>query len=324
VAVALKELQYHTYALRLQPRQSINSKAPPQISVQGLLLFDGNGYACVHPHPELGDPPLSEILEMLRTDASHPLIDCALVALEEDGAARAAGISLLAGREIPRSHFPFAGNFESLATASALGFRSAKVKMSANLEADLRLLEQVQEKAPELRLRLDFNESLSKRSFQAFLQSLSAPLLAAIEFIEDPFPYHPHEWQLIESHYPVRLAKDRDTSFETLGYTYWVHKPAIEKSQKVLRFAAQNKKKLVVTHYMDHPIGMLRAAQVALHFARDAEVADCGLLPTPHFQLETEPLNLIRVADTRMEIPPGPGFGLEDYFNELNWKRLLA
>jgi hypothetical protein len=57
-------IQYFPYAIRSQgPRN-----AHDQISHQnGVLLKIENGYACLHPHPALGEPSLDDLIEDKRS-----------------------------------------------------------------------------------------------------------------------------------------------------------------------------------------------------------------------------------------------------------------
>ena len=73
---------------------------------RGALVRVGNGFADVHPWPELGDAPLERQLTMLARGETTALTRRSLELARIDSDARARSVSLFAGLTIPLSHWP--------------------------------------------------------------------------------------------------------------------------------------------------------------------------------------------------------------------------
>jgi O-succinylbenzoate synthase len=319
-------IQYFPYAIRSQgPRN-----AHDQISHQnGVLLKIENGYACLHPHPALGEPSLDDLIEDIKSN--KPKFNLSLKALAcaaIDGNARSLKKSLFEDSEIPKSHFLLSCTElnqntleKKISSLKSLAFNKIKIKLNSNLDENYLILDKLSRYAKDFKWRLDFNESLNKRSFQEFIQNLSADHMDHIDFIEDPFPYHPNEWALMESHYPIKLAKDFNSSLDPKGYSFIIHKSARDNPAITLELAKKFGKKVVVTHNMDHPLGVLYAAYEASKLSKEISLEECGLLWPEFFSYPdgTAPLSqdgpVLRKAT-------GHGLGLDDYLKNLNWKNL--
>ncbi|MFN4944323.1 MAG: hypothetical protein ACK5G9_11085, partial [Akkermansiaceae bacterium] len=57
---------------------------------EGVLIKVGEGYGCIHPWPELGDPPLEKCLDDLKGRRVWPIVKRALRCAEYDNVARVA------------------------------------------------------------------------------------------------------------------------------------------------------------------------------------------------------------------------------------------
>src|SRR5687768_6861088 len=73
---------------------------------EGALLRVDDGFADVHPWPELGDLPLDSQLALLVRGEITPLTAASVRLARLDGDARRRGISLFEGLTIPLSHWP--------------------------------------------------------------------------------------------------------------------------------------------------------------------------------------------------------------------------
>src|SRR4029078_6257499 len=82
----------------LKPRRALSALAGARPR-EGALLRAGDGFADIHPWPELGDEPLEEQLKHVET---LPALHYARI----DGEARRRGVSLFDGLTIPESHWP--------------------------------------------------------------------------------------------------------------------------------------------------------------------------------------------------------------------------
>ncbi|MFV1996324.1 MAG: hypothetical protein ACC661_12880, partial [Verrucomicrobiales bacterium] len=156
------------YELRPRIAQSGNARRH-----RGVLLRVGDGFACLHPWPELGDAPLEDQLRILRDGGRSALVDRALDCARIDGKARAAGVSLFESLRVPESHALMAGgDAAEIEAALGTGFRRIKMKCgsdprreAARVAGSLEILGGT----PGAKLRLDFNEGLSAASFGDFL-----------------------------------------------------------------------------------------------------------------------------------------------------------
>lgn len=279
---------YWRYELRPRRRLSALAGTAPR---HGALIRVGDGFADVHPWPELGDLPLDAQLESLTRGGTTPLTSKSLQFAAADGDARRAGRSLFAGLTIPESHWP------ADAGPAPDGFDTVKVKMWRGKRIDPGL--------SGYRLRLDYNATLTAAEFLAE----DIPV-EAIDFVEDPCPYDAAAWRRIREAKRVRLARDRGRGEEE-GVDVLVVKPAMQE------FPAGGME-VVVTSYMDHPLGQLAAAWTA---ALHVPGARCGLLT--HLLYEADPfIERLRVEGARLVPPAGTGFGFDDLLERLPWEPL--
>jgi o-succinylbenzoate synthase len=246
----------------------------------GALLRVDGGFADVHPWPELGDAPLDEQLALLQRGQTTALTRASLRLAAVDADARRLGVSLFEGLTIPLSHWP--GN------DPPAGFDTIKIKG-------------VMELPDHVRVRIDFNARLTADEFLRVAATLPRE---RIDFIEDPCPYDRERWAELRSRTGLRLALDR---FEG-DADVLVHKPA-------LQTAWPEHNDVVVTSYMDHPVGQFGAAWVAASHRTNAR---CGLFT--HVLYEPDAF-LERVASegARLLPPRGTGIGFDDLLERLPW-----
>lgn len=278
----------------LVPRRrlsAIASDAPRQ----GALIRVEDGFADVHPWPELGDAAIGAQLDHLRRDELTPLTRRSMALARLDGEARRLGRSLFEGLTIPPSHWP-------LAAGEVPGaFDTVKVKMSPGSALDPALAR--------YRLRLDFNGTLEADAFATFVSALPAALRQAIDFVEDPCPYDAPTWRDLRHRCGVRLALDRGDAVD--GVDVLVVKPAVQELPRT-------KKEIVITSYMDHPVGQLGAVFVA---ASSGATSVCGLIT--HVLYERDPfIERMQIEETRIVPPAGTGIGFDDLLEALPWRKL--
>ena len=277
----------------------------------GALIRVGGGYADIHPWPELGDLPLDEQLAMLARGETTPLTASSLEFASIDAAARRDGRSLFDGLTIPPSHWP--------GPDPASEFDTVKLK-SIDVIPD------------SVRLRIDFNATLTAEEFVEIAKTLPRE---RIDFIEDPCPYDPDVWRELRVKTGLRLALDRAPSpsqrrqeclCHTSGDPMWhrhsclcsvnsydvlILKPALEEIPCA-------DAEIVVTSYMDHPIGQLCAAYAA---ATANIKSTCGLIT--HVLFENDPfIERMRIDGTRLVAPEGTGWGFDDLLENLPWRKL--
>jgi o-succinylbenzoate synthase len=270
----------------LKPRRALSALAGAQPRRGALIRMDDGGVADVHPWPELGDAPLDEQLERLARGKTTPLTAASLRLAKVDGGARARGVSLFDGLTIPESHWP--GN------DPPPSFDTAKIKWGAGALAGA------------FRLRIDFNAMLTAEEFEQIATTLPRD---RIDFVEDPCPYEASRWQELREKSGLRLALDR--TFADEGVDVLVVKPAIQ-------LVPRTEKEIVITSYMDHPVGQLGAAFVA---AKHATSPRCGLVT--HVLYESDPfIERLGIDGMRLVPPAGTGVGFDDLLDQLPWTEL--
>jgi o-succinylbenzoate synthase len=275
-------IQYWRYELVPRRRLSAIAADGPR---RGALLRVGDGFADVHPWPELGDAPLDAQLAMLARGETTSLTRASLEFAAIDAAARRGGRSLFEGLTIPRSHWPGADPPD--------GFDTVKLKSIDRIP-------------DHVRLRLDFNATLIPDEFVRIAATLPRE---RIDFIEDPCPYDAATWRELRARTGLRLALDRGTGTEDVDVI--VVKPAV---QTIPDTGAE----IVVTSYMDHPLGQLCAAYTA---AKAGITSTCGLVT--HVLYEPDAfIERMHIDGARLVPPGGNGFGFDDLLEKLPWRNL--
>jgi o-succinylbenzoate synthase len=272
----------------------------------GALLRTGGGYADVHPWPELGDAPLDEQLALLARGETTRLTRASLHWTAVDAEARKRGVSLFEGLTIPESHWPGSDPPD--------GFDTVKIKG-------------VQPVPEHVRVRIDFNARLTAEEFLRVADRLPETLpKERIDFIEDPCPYDADTWRELRARTGLRLALDRFSGEADL----LVHKPAL--SAEFPSFDGE----IVVTSYMDHPVGQFFAAYVAASLSgepgsqpgvRRAESpslqkgrlsARCGLMTHVLYEADFF-VERVQRDGARLLPPRGTGIGFDDLLENLPW-----
>ncbi len=242
-------MTFHRY--RLDHRRPPNSRTPAG-AVEGAIVERDGGFGCIQPWPALGDPPLDAQLEALRAGEPTVLGEACLRCCAIDAEARRAGRSLLAGLELPPSHQLWDG-------VGAIAAPVVKVKSPDLAEAAARR---------GVRVRVDFNARLDGEQFLRWASALSPGVRERIDFVEDPTPYGPEEWERLAEASGMRLALDFGPADAVRGFAVRVWKPA--------RLADPPRGEvLCITHNMDHPLGRRYAAYRAATFR--GRLVECGL-----------------------------------------------
>jgi o-succinylbenzoate synthase len=308
---------------RLKSRGFLNSISNRR-EFDGVLIQVDGGFGCIQPWPELGDPPLEKCLADLAGARRWPIVRRALRCAEYDRAARVFDHSLFEEMEVPESHATLSlARAEGVAHAVEAGFSTIKLKAGRNPAAEIRFLEDMAAEHPALKWRLDFNESLEPAAATEFLLGLSEKTRAAIDFVEDPCPYSEAAWNDLHRRTRVKLAVDREAAPLSSAAQVMVIKPAIDEPFLLAEAALMNRQRVVMTSYMDHPIGQTyaawEAARLALQFP--GLVGLCGL-QTHHL---FEPDAFTEMLGPWLPVfqpPAGTGLGFDDLLDALPWTRL--
>ena len=332
MATRKSNIYVHRYLLRSQ--QGLNSRSH-LTEHEGALIrveVDGiSGYACLHPWEELGDSSLNELIKQLGEERISQQVKCALDCAEVDRNARALGVSLFDGLQVPMSHATIVGGMDGVELAVAAGFDTVKLKMGRDGLMNLKLIKKVNEAFPELRIRLDFNGVSDAAAIEQFLREMGEEVRIQIDFIEDPFPVEDalgdKSWYGLRDKYGIKFALDRGVSEATADYDISVIKPAINNVQKICDDAQLAGRNVVVTSYMDHPVGqcyaaycagMLNANYIGLINKR------CGLMTHELFEANafTERLGKASPVWSSNIGRNESGLGFDDLFDTLDWKIL--
>ncbi|MEX1049807.1 MAG: enolase C-terminal domain-like protein [Akkermansiaceae bacterium] len=308
---------------RLKARGFLNAISKRREFEGALIQVDG-GFGCIHPWPELGDPPLEKCLADLAGARRWPIVRRALRCAEFDRTARSFDNSLFEEMEVPASHATLAkGDDQELALAVEAGFTLIKLKAGRALEAEANFLETMAAEYPALRWRLDFNESLDPGQAAEFLLALSTKVRTAIDFVEDPCPYSEPSWTELRRLTKIRLAVDRESAPASGAAQVMVVKPAVDEPFLLAEAAVAHRQRVVLTSYMDHPLGQAfaawEAARLGLQFP--GLVDTCGL--QTHHLFEPDGFSeMLGPWSPEFKVPEGTGLGFDDQLHALPWTRL--
>lgn len=308
---------------RLRSRGFLNSVSARR-EFEGVLIRAGEGYGCIHPWPELGDPSLGKCLDDLKERRFWSIVRRAMRCAEFDNAARTAEESLFEEMEVPRSHATLVkADAKELALAVESGFDTVKMKAGRDLEAEGAFLAAMRAEYPALKWRLDFNESLDPETAESFIGGLPPEVRKAVDFLEDICPFSESAWEKLWKTHRVPLAVDRDSGPHRKAAQYTVIKPAVDEPFLLAEGAAMNSQRVVMTSYMDHPFGQAFAAWEA---ARNSLVfpgliGTCGL-QTHHLFEKNAFVEQLGEWKPEFKAPGGTGLGFDDELAALPWVKL--
>ncbi len=291
---------------------------------EGALIRIGDGYGCLHPWPELGDPPLGKCLEDLRVRRFWPIVRRAMRCAQFDEAARNQEESLFEEMEVPRSHATIVrGDAAELEAAVEAGFSIVKMKAGRNLSSETALLEEMAGRFGGLKWRLDFNESLSPEDAEGFLGGLSEKARLMLDFVEDICPFSETTWTDLWKRHRVRLAVDMESGPQRKAAQITVIKPAVDEPFLLGEAAMMNGQRAVVTSYMDHPLGQAFAAYEAARteVIFPGLVGICGL-QTHHLFEKDAFTEALGEWGPEFKVPEGMGLGFDDALAGMTWVKL--
>ncbi len=307
---------------RLRARGFLNAVSGRR-EFEGALVRIGGGFGCIHPWPELGDPPLGKCLADLAGPRRWPVVRRALRCAQFDAAGREHEESLFEEMEVPLSHATLSGADPAAVEAAVeAGFGVVKLKCRGDGAGEARFLEMMALRHPQLRWRLDFNETASCGQALDFLTKLPAEVRRALDFVEDPCPYDEGAWLDLWRRTGVCLAVDRESGPHRAAARVMVIKPALDEPLALAEAALSMRQRVILTSYMDHPLGQAfaawEAARLGLHLP--GLVGVCGL--QTHHLFEPGPFSeLLGPWRPAFTAPPGTGLGFDDLLDELTWTR---
>jgi O-succinylbenzoate synthase len=305
----------------LKSREKLNAVSG-RSEFSGALIRMGDGFGCLHPWPELGDPGLEDLLEELRSgEVSSGMARSAVQMASDDGYWRGRKQSMIdkVEQDIPESHATLPGCTAAvLEEAVGRGFSTVKLKSGHGFEEQLERIHGFAHRWPGLTWRFDFNEVLNKDEVLGFCRSVADYLKNRIDFLEDPCPWGEGDWAEISQVSGLELALDREVDLHAPGHHVLVLKPV----RDAIRMDFPEKRKLVITSNMDHPLGQCYAAWWAGRLASHGlRLGICGL--QTHELFETNEFSeRLGPAGPRFVSPGGTGLGFDDLLEKLPWKRL--
>jgi O-succinylbenzoate synthase len=308
---------------RLRTRGFLNAISNRREFEGALIEVDG-GYGCIHPWPELGDPSLEKCLADLAGARRWPIVRRALRCVEFDRAARVFDESLFEEMEVPASHATLAqGDVAEIARAVEAGFTVVKLKFGRDLTTEAKFLEDMAAEFPALKWRLDFNEVPGPEQAAEFLLGLTEKTRAAIDFVEDPCPYSDSAWSALRKQTRVNLAVDREAAPLSGAAQVMVIKPAVDEPFLLAEAAVSHGQRVVLTSYMDHPLGQAfaawEAARLGLQFPG---LVGMGGLQTHHLFEPDAFTEALGPWSPDFKVPAGTGLGFDDALDALPWTRL--
>lgn len=217
---------------------------------QGFLLKIqtsefAEGYADIFPWLEFGDPDLKDIPKMLRQDPmTSSLLQRSIYFAQRDGLARMQRKPLGLGQKI-KNHY-LVENIddrtpEEIQKALQKGFDRFKLKVGRDWSQERQLLQNMSPVFGKAKWRLDCNlkgQVIDWDYLEAFREQ--------IEFIEDPFP-EPNKWS---STWPWAYDQPQFAKDE-VSVQWQILKPAKQSFKTI-----DQKQNIIVTSYMDHPVGI--------------------------------------------------------------------
>lgn len=295
------KIAYHLYELKGRNRFTNRKGALLRAHFQDGIF----GYADCHPWEELGDLPLGQQLNLLRQEQYTALTGRSLYYAQLDANAREHGLSIFHEKKIPPSHWLFSGDLNEFKDLKE--FTHIKIKFN-NLD-DLPFLQTFLQQLPDhIKVRVDCNAKFNSKQFQKVLAEIKGSL-HRVEYFEDPIPFNREEWMNLK----IPLACDQDSE-QAIGTPFTtVIKPAVQDTHPF--FGVPNP--LVITSYLDHPIGQLAAAYTATQLPCTV----CGLLSHAVYQTNDFSEQLVQMGPD-LQPPEGTGFGFDKLLESLNWTQL--
>ena len=311
--------------------QGLNSRSH-STTHEGALIrieIDGvSGFGSLHPWVELGDSNLDQLLLELENGELSRQVKCAVHCAKVDRKARAAGVNLFTGLEVPDSHATIVRGMIGVEEAVAAGFDAVKIKMGRDVNDDIAVVKEINAAYPELRLRLDFHAILGAGQMEFFIKEIGEGARKHIDFIEDPLPLGEPLWERMRDTYGLKTAVDRGVAGAGGEYDFAVGKPAINHTDKICGAAQRAGRRVVVTSYMDHPIGQCYAAYSAgLMNEKYLGLINkrAGLMTHGLFLDNAYANHLGKIATkwSSLNAEQGTGLGFDDLLEKEEWTRLV-
>lgn len=323
-----RKSQIYVHRYTMQSHRGMNSRSHTIEHEGALIRVDVNGasgYACIHPWEELGDLSLAKLLKQLAEGRISRQIKCALECADVDREARKAGVSLFESLDVPLSHATIVGGINEVANAVDAGFDTVKLKMGRDVMANISFLRKVYSDFPELMIRLDFNGISGFGALESLLKEVGGKIREKIDFIEDPFPRNDDRWLSLRDRYGFKVGIDRGVADAEGEFDISVVKPAINELVPVCDAAQMAGRSVVITSYMDHPLGQSYAAYCAGSLKEQyLGIIDsrCGLITHGLYEPTKFTERMGKVSPEWQMENGATGLGFDDLLEKVSWKKL--
>lgn len=327
------QLWYHKYKLEEMP-PDVADKNP--VFREGALLKvmwpdKRVGYADIFPVKKFGDADIDTQLEALKQGKLSPLVEQSIWLAKRDATLRKNKQSAFAGMAKVKNHFLVTDIFSftdsKMAEIRSSGFSTLKLKVGFDPEEEVKVISRWLKQHP-IMLRLDFNSKLKFDEYQVYMLNLHQTERARIEFVEDPFPWHPDGWKEVAKFAPLAVDNEAekiewDLLKSPAPFKVMIIKPARTDIEKAMAKVNQYGLKMVVTSSMDHPVGVAHALHVAAEIKKfnPNTLIDCGCL-TLRVYKPNEFATSIQVTGPYLAGIKGTGIGFDDLLEKTPWVKV--
>jgi O-succinylbenzoate synthase len=318
---------FHKYQL-----QEMQAEGTHEGALLKAVWPDGRtGYADLFPVKKFGDADIDTQLENLASGKLSPLAEQSIWLAKRDAALRKSKKNAFVGATKVKNHFLVTDMFKftdsNMADIRTAGFTTLKLKVGRDPNEEGKIISRWLKQHPVM-LRLDFNARLTFDDYQLFMLNLQQGERARIEFVEDPFPWHPEAWKEVSKFAPLAIDHeaeklDWDKLKSPLPFKVLIIKPARMDVEKAMARVNQFALKMVITSSMDHPVGVAHALHVAAEIKKfnPNTLLDCGCL-TLRLYRPNEFTSMIQTTGPYLTGIRGTGIGFNELLEGLPWVQL--
>jgi O-succinylbenzoate synthase len=325
-------ISYSLYTLKpLQPLNSLVALSDRN----GLLLKiewpDGLiGYGDLHPWPELGDASWEDQLAGLRQGRISSMLEQSIWLARRDAVLRKQGKNIFEGLPTVKNNYLVSDASTEppglITKLKAEGFETVKVKVGRNLKVEGELISQLGRDGA-FKVRIDFNGAGTWQTYEKFMSGLDKVALQRVQYVEDPFQYDEQAW--VEARKFCPLAIDNQfhrVNFKTLKscpFDIVILKPAKMDVNSITQESVVRDLKMVVTSYMDHPVGVMHALSVACELKKiyPQRMLDPGCLTMRLFQMDSYSAEVV-VTGPYLKRTQGRGIGFDQLLAKESWTQI--